>query len=238
MFLPTPWQPTARETRNALHDPAAKILALNWPAEGCLARPVVTRSRARMTGKFPSSKMRRMVQWESRNERNSMVLLEACPWVLTYREQPLEVRFRLDGEDHVHFPDTLVEFAEGRELWEVKPRKEAADPFVIARTQLMSSQLPKWNLTYRLVIAEDLARQPRLSLARDLLRFGRTDVDLITREQVRTLFEHVEFVTWRHALDGHLGRLGRAALCRLTLEGRLICNSRVGLVPDTTFRWA
>ncbi len=238
MFLPTPWQPTDRERMNALHDPAAEILALNWPADGCLARSVVTRSRARMTGMFGSWKMGRMMQWESRNERNSMVLLEACHWVLRYREQPLEIRFRLGGEDHVHFPDTLVEFADTRELWEVKPRKQAADPFVMARTQLMCSQLPKWNLKYRMVLAEDLAREPRLSLARDLLRFGRTNVDPITREQVQALFEKVEFVTWRSAVAGHLGRYGRAALCRLTLEGRLRCDSWGGLVPDTTCRWA
>ena len=238
MFLPTLWQPTVRERTKALHDPAAEILALNWPADGCLARSVVTRSRARMTGKFPSSKMGRMVQWESRNERNSMVLLEACHWVLGYRAQPLEIRFRLGGEEHFHFPDTLVEYADTRELWEVKPRQHAIDPFVMARTQLMCSQLPKWNLTYRMVLAEDLAREPRLSLARDLLRFGRANVDAITRERVRELFQKVECVTWRSALAGHLGRYGRAALCRLTLEGRVLCDARAVLVPDTTFRWA
>lgn len=238
MFLPMPWQPTPREQTYALHDPAAQILALKWPADGCLARTVVTRSRARMTGKFPSLKMGRMIEWESPNERNSMVLLEACHWVLRYREQPLEVHFSLNGEDHVHLPDALVEFADRREIWEIKPRNEAADPFVMARTQLMSSQLPRWNLVYRMVIAEDLAREPRLTLARDLLRYGRTQVDLLTREQVRTLFEQLEFVTWRHALEGRLGRYGRAALCRLTLEGRLICESHGGLTPDTTFRWA
>lgn len=101
------------------------------------ARTVVSRSRSRPTGKYPSWKTGRMVEWESHNELNALRLLDADPNIRTFREQPLTIRYALDGEVHLHFPDVLVDRVCGRELWEIKPAAHACDPKVVARTRLL-----------------------------------------------------------------------------------------------------
>src|SRR5215813_8651303 len=50
-------------------------------SEGALSRNVVTRSRVRPTGKYPSWKMERMLEWESRNELHAFRLLDCDPSV-------------------------------------------------------------------------------------------------------------------------------------------------------------
>lgn len=60
------------------------ILEIAFPPEGTVrARRIVSRSRARPTGKYPSWKMGRMIQWESTNELNAYRLLDANPAALT-----------------------------------------------------------------------------------------------------------------------------------------------------------
>ena len=82
-----------------------------------------------------------MVQWESPNELNAYRLLDANPSVKKFYEQPLVIRYELDGEAHRHIPDTLVEGLLYRELWEIKPAIEAAKPEVAKRSQLMTERL-------------------------------------------------------------------------------------------------
>lgn len=70
-----------------------------FPKPGQLrSRKVVSRSRARPTGKYPSWKMRRMVQWESENELNAFRLLDCDPDVTRFHEQPCEVMYVLGGQ--------------------------------------------------------------------------------------------------------------------------------------------
>ncbi len=52
-------------------------------------RRIVMRSRARATGKYPSWKAGRMVQWESINELNAFRILDAMPEVSTFTERVL-----------------------------------------------------------------------------------------------------------------------------------------------------
>src|SRR5262245_2973006 len=101
------------------------------------ARTVVSRSRCRPTGKYPSWKMRRMVEWESHNALNAFRLLDADPDAQSFHEQPLTIRYTLRGELFTHYPDVLVEFQATRELWEIKPKAYARDARLLARTQLM-----------------------------------------------------------------------------------------------------
>jgi hypothetical protein len=60
-------------------------------AERVRSRRVVTRSRFRPTGKYPSWKMERMLQWESINELNAFRLLDCDPGVTVFSEQPCEI---------------------------------------------------------------------------------------------------------------------------------------------------
>lgn len=135
-----------------MNSSANSILDISYPKPGKLrSRKVVSRSRARPTGKYPSWKMGRMVQWESVNELNAFRLLDASPEVLSFSEQPVAIKFILDGENLTHYPDVLVQYRNGRELWEIKPKSEAVKPDVVARTLFMQAALPAFGFTYQLV---------------------------------------------------------------------------------------
>lgn len=223
--------------RSRMGDSPSKVISIEYPQEGVRARRVVTRSRARPTGKYPSWKMGRMVQWESHNELNAYRLLDANPAVLAFYEQPLVIRYHLDCEQHIHYPDTLVKLVTGRELWEVKSAAEAARPENASRTRFLTDALPNHGFIYRMVLAEDLGREPRLSNVLTLLKYGRQPVGILEREQLRLLIEKAGGLCWGAATSGSLGPRGRFVLARLVLEGVLTCDIEQQLSPSSRFDW-
>ena len=76
----------------------AEGIQVFFPDRGKLrSRKVVTRSRARKTGKIPSWKMGRMLQWESKNERLVFRILDGDATVTALFEQPLTVCYEDEG---------------------------------------------------------------------------------------------------------------------------------------------
>ena len=223
--------------QRTLMDPVGShILEIEFPENGKLrSRKIVSRSRARPTGKYPSWKMGRMVQWESHNELNAYRLLDATPDVSAYHEQPLSIHFTLDGEKHIHYPDVLVEWRELRELWEIKPESEALSPKYVKRTKFLEGALPKLGFTYRMVLAEDLGRQPRLSNVLMLLKHGRVQIGDLERERVRELLAVAPEISWEVAARGDLGQNGRSTLSRLALEGAIHFDLEQPLCANSVF---
>jgi hypothetical protein len=153
-----------------------------------------------------------MMHWESIPELNAFRLLDCDPNVTSYCEQPCQIVYVLDGVDRIHYPDILVTTTAGKQLWEVKLRSNASEPEVFARTAFLSRELPRWGYQYQTVLGEDLARQPRLSNANLLLRFGKQAVNDCEWEGVRrTLAEQGELV-WSKAISGNYGARGREIL--------------------------
>ena len=118
-----------------LPDAAARCrvlrIAFSSP-EQVRSRRVVTRSRFRPTGKYPSWKMERMLQWESLNELNAFRLLDCDPRVAVFTEQPCEIVY-IDGtETRRHYPDIYVEIDGNQELWEVKAECEGSQSVTIS----------------------------------------------------------------------------------------------------------
>ncbi|MBA3016528.1 MAG: TnsA endonuclease N-terminal domain-containing protein [Proteobacteria bacterium] len=214
-----------------------QIISINKPSEGRLrSRKVVSRSRARPTGKFPSSKMKRMIQWESPHELNAYRLLDADPEVLSFYEQPLVINYILDGVQHRHYPDILVETQTSKELWEVKTRDEALKPKNILRTKLMCNELPNHGYQYRVALAEDLARNPRLTNALLLLRLGRNNVSFIDKERISNFFSIIEHITWKLITSGKLGVNGKNHICRLIMDGYLFFDIDKELTKATIYK--
>lgn len=212
-----------------------ELITIEFP-EAIRSRKVVTRSRARPTGKFPSWKMGRMLQWESVAELNAMRFLDVAPSVRSFAEQPVVVRYSLNGESRIHYPDLLVEHDNGlKELWEVKSAKDAAREEVAARTSLLQAALPPYGYEYRMVYAEALRQQPRLSNALEILKWGRSPIAALERERIRALLTQLPAVTWGAAVSGTLGQSGRHSLCRLVLEGMLAFDINEKLGFDTRF---
>jgi hypothetical protein len=188
------------------------------------ARKVVTRSRARATGKFPSRKMNRMLQWESINELNAFRLLEVNPEVEYFQEQPCEIHYIMNEEPCVHYPDILVKTQRHKEFWEIKPAFEAKQPTTAARTKLLSAALPDHGYQYRVVLGEDLARKPRLYNMKALLAYGRGDVPSLLREKVRQIFAQIPEMTIQQLLVATDGEISRKHIYRLIVDGDLWCD--------------
>src|SRR5262245_2804740 len=77
------WPPTSfpLECDSLGLPPSARVLSLTTATEGQQLRTVVTRSRERSTGKYPSWTMNQMLEWESPFELNAMYSLDADPAV-------------------------------------------------------------------------------------------------------------------------------------------------------------
>ncbi len=212
------------------------IQSIELPEPGQLrARKVVTRSQSRSTGKYPSWKMGRMLQWESLNELNAFRLLDCDPNITRFTEQPCEIVYVQDGAVKNHFPDILIETNGRKELWEVKPETRAVRPEIVTRTALLTEHLPTWGYSYRVVLDRELARQPRLRNADRLLSFGRDTVTECEQEFIRLALKRCGALVWSDACAGAYGSRGREILCHLALNGTLSLDMNATWSADTRF---
>ena len=230
---------SAQSLRSSCFETSANLLGIRsilFPAPGQMrSRKVVSRSNARSAGKYPSWKMGRMMHWESGNELNAFRLLDCDPNVTSYSEQPCRIAYLMDGVERIHFPDILVTTTGGKQLWEVKPRSNALEPEVLARAGFLSRVLPRWGYEYRTVLAEDLARQPRLGNAKLLLSLGKRAVTDCEWEDVRRTMAEQESLVWSEACAGNYGPKGREILCGLVLSGVLAIDMNVPISLTTEF---
>ena len=201
------------------------------------SRRVVTRSRSCPTGKYPSWKMGRMVQWESRNELHAFRLLDCDPKVMTFREQPCEIVYRQNGVERRHYPDVYVETTGSKELWEIKPSSKASQDVIAARSALLRDGLKPYGFIYRVVLDCDLAKQPRLQNVDILLRFGRRPLTEFERERIRQDLQRLGSLRWSDVCRGVCGTKGREVVCRLVLEGVLAFDVDRPLSPNTHFTY-
>lgn len=213
------------------------ILSIQFAAPGKRYRKVVKRSNARNTNKYPSWKMGRMMQCESANERDAMILLDACSWVKAFREQPCEIKYVLNGKTQRHVPDILVIGDGWQSLWEIKPRWYAEQADIAERTAFLNRELPNHGYRYQLVLAEDLMLDPRISNAKLLLSMGRAPVALYEREVIRRLFATSDTLPWGiFKSNPEIPQLLQQA-CRLVLEGNLYLDVNQPISDDTMVTW-
>jgi hypothetical protein len=121
----------------------------------------------------------------------------------------------------------------GKEFWEIKPLADLADREILARTALLERELPRFGYSYRIATAEDLALQPRLRTAQQLVRQGSREMSLVERERARRFFDQRSRISWGELVDGVMGRLGPQHACRLVLEGTLFIELDAGLTRGT-----
>lgn len=198
-----------------------RVISIEFPENTLRARKVISRSNAKATGKWPSWKIGRMMHYESGNERNAFKLLDACPEVISYREQPCIVRYVLDGVEHRHYPDIQVNFKAQQHLWEVKTEAESNKPDTFSRSELMAKCLPAFGFGYHVALAENLKRNPRLRNIEILLRHRRSPVPINEYEQIRQLFKKHENLHWGYFQHGEAGATYLKSICQLIVEGHL-----------------
>lgn len=207
-----------------------------YPDPGKLrARKVVTPSKFTTKGKYPSWKMQRMMEHESPYEKYAFMSLDANPSVIRYAEQPCIIHYEMDGIWRKHFPDIEVEFATHQELWEVKVMRDAQDPCVQHRTEFLTQRLAHIGKTYRLVLGEELAAQPRLQNIQKLLAFGNKPVPIIEREIIRQALLNSGGLPWQAFLDNEC-RETRYHISRLILEGFAAVDLSAPLTGESVVR--
>lgn len=197
-------------------------------------RKVVLRSNThKVSGKHPSWKMGDTVHYESKNERNAFKLLDAHPEVISYYAQPCIIKYQLGGNTYKHIPDILVIFKDRKEFWEVKEAKDANNPEVKSRSELMEKCLGTFGYTYRVAIGENLEINHRLMNVEELLKHGFHDVSLLKRELVRQLFLKYGAINWGAFSNKKSDPIQLKHICRLILEGVLRCDMSSPIGPNT-----
>lgn len=196
------------------------IIEIRFPENGQLrSRKVVKRSNARNTGKYPSHKMQRMMQWESEHEANAMRLLDADPKVISFQEQPCEILYQLDGIRHRHYPDLLEINQHSRTLIEVKSTIDANAPDTAKRTAFLQKALPSFGYQYRLMLAEDVGAQPRLDNIKRILKMRCMQLSIFDRENLRVSFLQQPTQLW-----GAFEYTQLTHICHLIVQGMLLID--------------
>lgn len=85
-------------------------------------REPVKPTTGRVVGYFPSVKNNRSIAWESQLEQKACYVFEFSPEIIKYREQPLSIYYRLNGELLRYTPDFELTLLSGELIYvEVKP---------------------------------------------------------------------------------------------------------------------
>lgn len=127
-------------------------------------------------GKFASVKTGRVAWYESLLERDYMYLLDFDPEVTYWHEQPLKIRYVLDGKTHFYTPDLEVDRDAKKQLVEVKSQEQVEsgkfDSLFAAATSVSKDE------GYEFVIATDqfIRQQPRLDSVKKLWKYARTPI--------------------------------------------------------------
>lgn len=217
-------------------EPYGRIVRVRFGTDKeCRIRPIVTRSRAQPTFRFPSLTMGRICEGEG-HELDAFRLADCDPAVPWFAEQCCEITYLNDhGEETRHYPDLLSYRKGSFVFWEEKPRRFAEAEDILARTEMLARELPALGFEYEVKYAEVLAAEPRISVAKLLLRFGYRSMTLVDRWQLQHKIDNGSELTWGHACAGELGEFGREILCRAVLEGILAVNMSSPLTRETRF---
>jgi len=211
-------------------------LRIRLPDDGkARMRELVLRSRQIATGKYPSWKGG-LLQWESPEEAKTFRLLDFCPAIRRFTEQPCAIEYLEGGSWKTHLPDVLAETSSGKTyLLEIKSEVDQSIEDALARSRLISPRLQELGITYLVVHQRDIDRGRAVDIARFFLRHGRTDP---------TPGAHMQL---HDAIGPGLGMLlddirklpvtggAVAAACALTLRGFIGLNWPTLETTDTRF---
>jgi TnsA endonuclease-like protein len=161
-----------------------------WADEGDLARQVISRSSARQTTKFPSSKMKGMIPCESGAEVKATKIVEVHPMVKEFRAQPARIHYvDFEGNERIHYPDLSVLLQNGSVLLiEIKPDRDFSDESLVSRTLRLTSALEAEGIIYMVIFEYQLGGTVQAN-ADLILRRSKTGVDPQTCDFVRRLFK-------------------------------------------------
>lgn len=182
-------------------------------------RKVVTRSGRGLRGYFPSTKLGRMVAWESPLERDAILLFEYSPGVVSYEEQPELILYPDGDEVRRYFPDFEITTASGIKLHiEVKNSRKLSIPKTAAKYRTIAAHYQSEGRHYRILTDREIRQEPLFSNLKCLTQYHRPS------ETLASALDHVARKLRNGALQmGALG-LDTPSIWRLMAHGHLHCD--------------
>ncbi|WFP49284.1 TnsA endonuclease N-terminal domain-containing protein [Methylomonas sp. EFPC3] len=162
------------QRQNAGRRPDLRLIITPQP-KALRAREPVTRSRGKVRGEFPSTKMNRSIAWESQNEQKACYHFEFSPVVKAFREQPQTFYLPAPNGMCRYTPDFELTFQSGEICYvEVKPLSKLFTPKVLEPLQAANQFLAEKGYCF-IVLTEDELNFPNrirnFSILRPYLRF-------------------------------------------------------------------
>ncbi|MDN3575694.1 Tn7 transposase TnsA N-terminal domain-containing protein [Chitinimonas viridis] len=128
------------------------------------AREVVRYTGGIVRGKFPSRKNRRMVHHEGLLELDAIYLFETSPLIVSYREQPITIRYLDCGQQRRYTPDFELTLVNGRTVMvEIKPQHSLNRPDIAAKLAAVSRHFDEMGTPFTVLDDRILRLQPRLA---------------------------------------------------------------------------
>ena len=218
--------------------PDLSTVEIEWAEGGERARKVIRRSNHRATYKYPSRKCVVTIHCESFPELNAATVLDACPEVNLFREQPAKIHYQdASGVERVHYPDFHVVLHSDHQLFiEIKADKDAEDEELLWRTQHLTQELAKIGFHYLLVFESQVSGDI-LDDADLLLKYAQMYVTGCKRETMR-LAMGSKAITVKEALEiaGTVDANSEWMLYSLVYEGAIQMISQ-NLNSDSLVIW-
>ena len=229
---------SALRTLPAASTAPAMLATRSWvgvslpPPGRCRVRKIVHRGAPRPVTKVPSILLGRCVHCESELEAELALILDACPGVMWFGEQPALLQYTHRGVIHTHFPDFAVATTEGREFVEVKFRHQVTDE-VLERTALLTQRLHRYGVGYRLVTEDQIRGGTALANARKLLVRGREATTPIWTLQAYETVRQRGVTTLADFDWERPGSFDAAGVARQIIDGRLHIDMTATIGADT-----
>ena len=225
-----------RHLSGSAHNPVTNGLRIEPPAEGEVrVRNLVHRGAVRPVFKMFSHKLKRVVQCESLLEVDFAILLDASPFVTSFREQPVTFRLTVDGEPRWHVPDFLVEQGLSRIYVEIKYARDVND-WILQRTDLLRKALRQRGERYVLLTEKQIRTGTLLDNTKQILRRARYSLD---ETHLFTQFERLRSgasPTLRDWSWSNPGASDAVALAHLLMRGLAQVDMLRPLTPDTAVK--
>lgn len=162
-----------------------------------------------ITGALPSLHSAKPLQYESKLERDFLMLMEIEWWLISIATQPVTIDLDVDGQARRYTPDVLVTwhpdcaypFRSHQVLFEVKPLDVLRRDFAKLAPKYMAARryFRRLGMDYR-VVTERTIRVPRLANAMKIVPAAR-------QKPSEPLFEAICDALLDHPYDMTMGRL-------------------------------
>jgi TnsA endonuclease N terminal len=135
------------------------------------ARKIQNRGCHRVIGRFPSSKAKQSLWWDSQIERDFLFHAEFDSSVSKISGQPFRVSYVTNGKRRRYTPDFLLEGSNKKLVVEVKPHDKSQSPEFGLWKQAVSTVLEKNGYQFVVMTDTQIRAQPLLANLKWLFRF-------------------------------------------------------------------